>query len=217
MSPKHHNEERPQSRRRQRHKKRLSNRLSAAVMFLLALGTGALAYQEIEAQSLLALSPALARRQLAHPLPKFATSSHYEAIAAKAMSLSPPDYKLAQAASIKVLKQEPTNIAAWNRLALIDIADDGQLSRAGISYLEKSYLLAPYGDLMLMTWRTDFASQIWPALPDRLQQKTLRQIPVIAEHGSSWEWRIRHCRENPNTQIAEMVCAYAPGVVRPKR
>ena len=191
------------------------NFLAGAAFFTLAMGSFSLAAQELNAANLLAMTPQQARPYLQQGLPQAGSPGLYEAIAIKAMEQSPPMLDLAQAASIKILDREPANIAAWNRLAFIDIADDGQLSKAGVSYLQKSYALAPYGDLSLMTWRTDFASQIWPALPDDLQARTLRQIPVIGRYGTSWQWRIRHCRENPNEAIALAVCAIAPGVNRP--
>ncbi len=198
------------------HKSKIGNFLAGGAFFTFALGSFSLAVQELNAANLLAMTPQQAQQYLQQGLPQAGSPSLYEAIAIKAMEQSPPMLELAEAASIKVLDHEPANIAAWNRLAFIDIADDGQLSKAGVSYLQKSYALAPYGDLSLMTWRTDFASQIWPALPDDLQAKTLQQIPVIGRYGTSWQWRIRHCRENPNEAIALAVCAVAPGVNRPK-
>lgn len=149
------------------------------------------------------------------PLGRLSSPSYYTAVADTALALQPPDLKLAEQATTQAILRNDRDVNAWNRLAYIDIRQNGQLTRDGMAALYQSYAASPYGDLALMTWRVDFATGTWAALPDDLRARTLAQIPVIGRFGISWDWRVKACRENPHKEIYQAVCAIAPGVVRP--
>jgi hypothetical protein len=153
--------------------------------------------------------PALAALQTDQPL------SYYIAIADEAVK-APATLPVARAATMHILSKDPSDVSSWNRLAFIDVAENGRLTRDGLAALYQSYHVSPYGDLQVMTWRVDFASNIWSSLPMDLKQKTIGQIEVIGKFGISWDWRIENCRYNPVPAIYEAACAIAPGTVRPQ-
>lgn len=200
----------------------LASQLKIVFCSLLA-GTGALA--------LLAFAGELAARQLgpaaligedAAPrrlddlsLPPLPSTAAYEAVAETALDLRPMDLQLAREATLKTLDLDPANVSAWNRLAYIDLAANGRITRNGLAALYKSYEVSPFGNSRVMMWRVDFATQVWPSLPDDLRQMTLAQIPVIGEIHTTWDWRITACRQNPYREIWEPACASAPGIDRP--
>lgn len=143
----------------------------------------------------------------------------YEALAEAALArqpLSPDDLALARAASLKTLSLDPDNVSAWNRLAYIDLADDGRLSRDGMTAIYQSYEISPYGNPQVMTWRVDFATRSWSSLPDDIRRATLDQLPVIGGIYVTWDWRVTTCRENPYPEIWQPICDATPGIDRPK-
>ncbi|GGD12966.1 hypothetical protein [Aquisalinus flavus] len=191
--------------------------MKIAVSGLLA-GAGALAlfgfYAEMQAD---AMGPEAAT-SLAAAIPTPASIRGYEALAQAALArqpLAPADLDLARTASLKTLSLDPGNVSAWNRLAYIDLADDGRLSRDGMAAIYKSYEVSPYGNPQVMMWRVDFATRSWTSLPDDIRRATLDQLPVIGGIYVTWDWRVETCRENPYPEIWQPICAATPGIDRP--
>lgn len=149
-------------------------------------------------------------------LPNGRPAFYYAEIADRTLQSRQPDFDLVRRANALVLHQTPADVSTWNRIAYAELAENRHMTREGLAAFYKSFALAPYGDLELMTWRLDFAAANWTSLPDDLQDKALAQIPVIAKFGTSWPWRIRNCKYNPHPEIYEAICAISPGVVRPE-
>lgn len=143
--------------------------------------------------------------------------AYYTAVADQAVAAQPVNAELARLATFRALELDSHNVSAWNRLVYLDLVSNGQLTKEGLAALYKSYEVSPYGDLTLMIWRTDLATQIWSSLPDDLRALTFGQIEMISRFGTSWEWRIQNCKYNPHKELYEAVCALSPGVVRPQQ
>ena len=142
----------------------------------------------------------------------FGTTAPFEEIARAALAADPEDLPLARSASLKTLALDPSHAAAWNRLAYVDVAANGRLTREGLSALYRSYEVAPWDEASVMMWRVDFGARLWDSLPFDLRQRTVGQIPVIARMPETWEWRIDTCRHNPVAAVHESACSTVTGV-----
>lgn len=150
-------------------------------------------------------------------VPVLAAGPAYESLAEHALAIRPMNLRIAREASLKSLAIDSMNVTAWNRLAYIDLAANGRVTRNGLAALYQSYEISPFGNPQVMMWRVDFATQVWPSLPDDLRAMTLAQIPVLGRMHSTWDWRIETCRYNPHEAIHSRACAIAPGTVRPRQ
>ena len=198
-------------------------KLQNPLRFAIAVGfsaTGFLAFSsfmgEIKALQTASTNFSPATLATLSPLPGGASANYYTIIADKALAVRPANLALAEEATLAILQKNNHDVTSWNRLAYLDLAANRQLTREGLAALYKSYEISPYGDLQVMAWRVEFASNHWSSLPTDLKQKTLAQIPVIGKFGISWEWRIKNCKYNPVVEVYQAVCAIAPDVIRPK-
>nr|GGI01838.1 hypothetical protein GCM10011355_33420 [Aquisalinus luteolus] len=198
-------------------RKHLKTPMKIAMSSLFA-GAGVMAFFGFYAEMQAAAMGPEAATSLSAAVSTPASVRGYEALAEAALArqpLEPADLDLARTASLKTLSLDPDNVSAWNRLAYIDLADDGRLSRDGMAAIYKSYEVSPYGNPQVMTWRVDFATRAWSSLPDDIRRATLDQLPVIGGIYVTWDWRVETCRENPYPEIWQPICEATPGIDRP--
>lgn len=85
------------------------------------------------------------------------------------------DLRPAKALSWRQLALSPANHYAWLRLAFIDVVENGNLTRQGVVYLQRSYDVAPYDSL---AWRMNIAFETWPALSPDLRAAVIDDLKV---------------------------------------
>lgn len=101
--------------------------------------------------------------------------------AADLLAASPTRANLAaaDAESWTALSQAPADDVAWLHLLQADIARHGRLSPAGMTRLQRSYDVAPFGpDVSL--WRIEFAFQNWDVLTPDLRKQVLDEVDTEA-------------------------------------
>jgi len=117
-----------------------------------------------------------------------ASTRSLEAIANKALTLSPPDLDTAEKANSRLLQVKSSCLNCQNRIVFIDIAQNDRLTEFGLTALRRSYFLSPYGDEEIMKWRLDLSSEYWENLDEDLKKSALSQITALTQTRENRVW-----------------------------
>lgn len=153
----------------------------------LSLWAGLLAIDAMDRQTILASDDQEFQERMAAGLPRSASAAWYSSIGYRALSLSPPDYGVAENALGRSLQINPRDAEVWLSYAYSLSFEAGHEERV-ISALVQSYSLSPIGDLPFRHRRLRFADSVWPVLPDSLQALIL--VEATLETGS---WLRQNC------------------------
>lgn len=133
-------------------------------------------------------STSVANRPLAPP-------SYYSGLASAMAEADPPRFDLAiEATHLSLAKgdRKPNNLM---RLAFIDAMTHSTLTPEGLSAIQKSYDLSPYGPVEDMKWRLQFGDTLWESLPETLKRATLTQVTGLSLQGwDEQQWLKRFAR-----------------------
>lgn len=130
-------------------------------------------------------------------IPASASADRLDALATRALETSPLQIRLAEKATKNSIQKDPRRTSNWNRLAYIDVAQNGKLTAKGILALRESFYLSPYGEVEDMMWRLELANSFWDELPEDLQTQSLSQITALSmTDWDSRQWLIRFVRKS---------------------
>ena len=119
---------------------------------------------------------------------KYRSANELEAIAQKAVSLSPPLLELAEEANHLLMTMTENCLNCENRIVFLDQYEDGRLDDTGLKSLERSFDLSPYGKESMMKWRLEIAAHHWDDLSPELRKAALRQITALAQRKVDRQW-----------------------------
>jgi hypothetical protein len=95
------------------------------------------------------------------------------------LSRDPSDLGRAATLSARALALSPYDVAAWLRLAEIDVRAHGRLTAPGLDALARSYAVAPYNQYVAF-WRIRFALDHWGELSPSLRTAVQREVFAVA-------------------------------------
>ena len=89
----------------------------------------------------------------------------------------------ASLATLRSIDKNPRPVSNWNRLAYIDVVDNGKLTSEGLAALEESFMRSPYGSVEDMYWRLEFTNAFWPSLTIEVKTQSLAQVTALSTMG----------------------------------
>ncbi len=109
-----------------------------------------------------------------------------------------PNLDIAEAHTREALKFSPARTASWARLADINVRRHGALTPEGLSALNKSFTVSPFGAIPFQRWRLRFAINHWDELDDNTRRAAIRQVHAIAFYpGENRNWVRRYAASLP--------------------
>ncbi len=94
----------------------------------------------------------------------------------------------AEAAARRALEGQPRNHGPWSRVASIDVARDGRLSRVGVHALQQAIESARYRE-RLAVWRFAFMVPLWDQLTPDLQRAATADAVFLWSRENQWRFR----------------------------
>jgi hypothetical protein len=111
-----------------------------------------------------------------------------DAIATKALSLTPPNVEIAQTATREIMKHTENCLDCEGRIVFMDLTKNQKLTQEGLVALSKTYELSPYGETEFMKWRLQVSSKFWNDLDEDLRKSALTQITALSQGREERKW-----------------------------